>query len=112
MMCSLPPRYAYARMRRSSSTTSPSLKFGLLAVAWTAGRAGYWAKLAETARSENNGTARAIATDPQSARARVLLRGGMRLVLFYRQMGRPAEYIALGAPRGRTDFSTDSSKRV
>jgi hypothetical protein len=29
----LPPRYVYARMRRSSSTTFPSLKFGLLAVA-------------------------------------------------------------------------------
>src|ERR1700693_1660036 len=102
MMCSSPPRYAYARMRRSSSTTFPSLKFGLLAVAWTAGRAGPWAKLAETARSENNGTARPIATDPQSARVRVSLRLGItiRLILYvYRQVKRSAEYSARCAAR-------------
>jgi len=39
------------------------------------------AKLAEAASREKSGTARQIATDPQSPCARVFLIGGMRLVL-------------------------------
>src|SRR5690242_18130356 len=66
-------------MRRSSSTTFPSLKLGLAAVAWNAGRDGAWAKLAETARSENNSAARAILTDPQSARATVFKGRGISI---------------------------------
>src|SRR5579863_6185821 len=92
MIFSSPPRYVYARMRRSSSNTFPSLKLGLLSVAWNAGRAGAWAKLAETARSENNGTARPIDSDPQSARVRILLRLSIRIDPFYRQIRGPAEY--------------------
>src|SRR5690349_8004050 len=83
MIFSLPPRYVYARIRRSSSNTFPSLKFGLLSVAWNAGRAGAWAKLSETASSDNNGTARPITTDPQSARVKVFLKKAIsiRLIL-------------------------------
>src|SRR6202035_118306 len=87
MICSSPPRYAYALMRRSSSTTFPSLKFVLLDVAWTAGKAGACAKAAEIASSENNGTASAIATDPHSLRERVFLGRGIIMVdPFYRHI--------------------------
>src|ERR1700682_6789714 len=83
MIFSSPPRYVYARMRRSASNTFPSLKFGLLSVVGNAGRAGAWAKLAGTASSDNNGTARPITIDPQSARVKVFVRKGIsiRLIL-------------------------------
>src|ERR1700676_824374 len=80
MICSSPPRYAYARMRRSSSITFPSLKLGLFAVAWTGGKAGACANPAEMASSENNGTASAIATDPHSRRVRIFLGRGIIMV--------------------------------
>src|SRR5487761_105925 len=93
-------------MRRSSSTAFPSLKLGLLAVVWTAGRAGAWAKLAETVRRENNGTARPIATDPRSARVKVFLRRGINIRLIpSRERCDDRRTIALGASRAKTDSS-------
>src|ERR1700722_2991768 len=49
-------------MRRSSSNTLPSLKFGLLAVCWTAGSGGACARLGDATRTEAKDTARANIT--------------------------------------------------